>query len=102
MATMKVNLSASIHAEIYTNDLFVPSNYPAILDPITRSYSDYAPLTYYNLSIVGMSGISNPVLLNNGKNSRFTASGVGTCDIKLTIEDAKGNTDTHTITIGVG
>lgn len=100
--TVTINLQAKIHAEIYTEDEIVPSNYPAILDPITKSYSDYGKLVYYRLSIIAMNGISNPVLLQNGKNSRFTASGRGTCTIELLIEDEHGNSDTDEVTINIG
>ena len=101
MARMTVNLASAIHAEIRQGDFSMLPNTSVILDPLTKSYSD-EPLVYYNLSIVSLSGISNPVLLQNGKNSRFSASGRGTVQIKLTIEDAVGKTASHTITINVG
>lgn len=98
---MTISLEAQIHAEIIAMDFVMP-NTPLIIDPLTNSYSDYAPLKTYRLSIIAMSGVSNPSLLQNGKNSRLTVSGQGSITIKLTIEDELGNTDTDEITINVG
>lgn len=101
MAELNINLSAQIHAEIISNTDFIQSDTPLILDPLTKSYSDYAKLIYYDLKIVSLVGLTNPVILQNGKNSRFTASGNGTCTIELYIEDELGNSDTDTIIITV-
>lgn len=102
MADMNINLEAGIHAEIDGGDRNTLPYTPAILDPMTKSYSTYAPLNYYNLSIRAVSGLRDAVILNNGKNSRFTAGGKGHCDVELTVEDELGNSDKHTIRIYVG
>lgn len=101
MAKITIDLEAKIHAEIISQDLVMPHS-PLIIDPITNSYSEFAPLKSYRLSIVGMSGISNPSLLQNGKNSRFTAGGQGYVTIKLFIEDELGNTATAQKKINIG
>ena len=101
MAELNINLSASIYAKIVIDSLVVRPNTPIILDPITDSYTDYpdANLISYSLDIIEREGITNTVLLENGKNSRFTSDGQGSCRIKLTIEDNLGNTATDEITL---
>jgi len=101
MANLNINLTKLIHAEITVLDSYTFINSPLIIDPLTKSYSDYAPLVYYNLELIEVSGLENPILLENGKNSRFTAQSNGSCKIQLTIEDEQGNTDTDTITVDV-
>jgi hypothetical protein len=102
MAELNINLSKQIQAVISGGDKSTLPYVPVILDPITESYSDYATLTYYNLTIRNIYGLENPVVLNNGKHSRFTAGGKGECEIELRIEDALGNYATDTIIITVG
>jgi hypothetical protein len=101
MAHLEINVNAKIHAEIAEGDQEGLAYTPILLDPITKSYSTMAPLTYYNLTIENVYGLENPKILNNGKNSRFTAGGKGECEIKLYIEDELGNSDTDTITIKI-
>ena len=102
MATMNINVSSTIHAEILLESEFVLSNTPLIIDPLTNSYSDYSKLKLYKLTIINTSDtIINPQLLENGKNSRFTADGYGEVTIELYIEDEEGYTDTDTITFNV-
>jgi hypothetical protein len=101
MADFNINYDNGIHAEILSRDS-VMSNTPLILDPVTNSYSENGELITYKLSIVDVSGVTNPTLLNNGKNSRFTASGNGTCTIELFIEDSEGNYDIDTKVINIG
>jgi hypothetical protein len=98
---LNIEFNNGIHAEIKGRDT-VMANTPLILDPITKSYSENGEIIMYRLSIVGMEGITNPVLLNNGKNSRFTASGSGTCTVELYIEDEEGNYDTDSLIINIG
>ena len=99
MATLTIDLEDGIHAEIVTKNNFTSPNVPLILDPITKSYSDYAPLVYYVLEIKNIIGLIDPRILNNGKNSRFTSDGNGSCNIELYIEDEQGNKDTDIINI---
>lgn len=101
MAELNISINAKIHAEIDGGDKTGMSYVPIILDPITKSYSTIAPLVYYNLSIKNVYGLINPVILTNGKNSRFTAGGTGECEVELYIRDKKGNFDTDTITIQI-
>lgn len=102
MATMSIGLSATIHAEIaYKTDTVLP-NSPLILDPISKSYSEFGELVECRLSIVDASGVTSPTILNNGRNSRFTAGGYGTCTVELFIKDDKGNYDTDRLIIKVG
>jgi hypothetical protein len=101
MAHININISSKIHAEIDGGDKQGMAYTPILLDPITKSYSTMAPLTYYVLTIENVYGLENPRLLNNGKNSRFTAGGKGECEIKLYIEDELGNSDTDIITIKI-
>lgn len=101
MAELNINVSAKIHAEIDGGDRLGFPYTPIILDPITKSYSNIAPLVYYNLSIRNVYGLISPAILNNGKNSRFIAGGKGECEIELFIRDAQGNTDTDVILIQI-
>jgi hypothetical protein len=101
MAELEINLSKQIQAVISGGDRVAYANVPVILDPITKSYSDYAPLTYYNLTIRNIYGLENPVILNNGKHSRFTAGGKGECEVELRIEDALGNYAVDTVIIEI-
>jgi len=99
MATITIDLDAKIQAEIVTRNNFTSPNVPLILDPLSKSYSDYSPLVYYNLEFSEVTGLIDPRILNNGKNSRFTSNGSGSCIINLYIEDEQGNTDTDSIKI---
>lgn len=99
MATITIDLDAKIHAEIVVRNYFTSPNVPLILDPITKSYSDYSPLVYYNLELSEVTGLIDPRILNNGKNSRFTSDGSGSCMINLYIEDEQGNKDETSIKI---
>lgn len=102
MATIDIKLSNEIHAEILTDLEAVPSNYPLIIDPVTNSFSDLATLIHYYLYVEDVVGLTNIKLLQNGKNSRFTADSVGSCKLVLVIEDELGNTATDNKIINVG
>jgi hypothetical protein len=101
MGDFNIKFEKGIHAEIVSSGIAM-SNSPLILDPVTNSYSTNGNIITYNLSIIDISGVDNPVLLNNGKNSRFTASGNGTTTVELYIEDDKGNYDTCELIIKIG
>lgn len=102
MATVNISLKSEIHAEILVDTEVIPSNYPLIIDPITNSYSEFGLLTYYSLSVEDVVGLTNVALLQNGKNSRLSASGAGSCKLVLTVEDELGNSATNSKIINIG
>lgn len=101
MAELNIEIEEGIHAEIVGGDKTGLPYVPIILDPISNSYSTLGILNSYQMLIQNINGLINPSLLHNGKNSRFTAGGTGTCDIRLRIEDDQGNTDEITIIITI-
>lgn len=101
MAQFTVTVTQGVHAEIVGGDKFGFDSTPIILDPLSLSYSGLGMLCFYDLVIDNISGLTEVRLLKNGKNSRFTAVGPGTCDIILTVQDEYGNSDTDTITITI-
>lgn len=101
MAEFGITAGTGIVAVIAGGDKNGFEETPIILDPLSESYSGFAPLCFYELVVSNISGLTDIILLQNGKNSRFTASGSGTCDITLNIEDELGNTDSDTITITI-
>lgn len=100
MAETTINLNSGIHAELLGPSEMV-SNTSIVLDPISKSYSNYAPLKEYEISVAEFIGISDPVILHNGKNSRLSVAGSGRIVLELLIRDEKGNTDTDILTINV-
>jgi hypothetical protein len=100
MSNINIKLKKDIYAEIIGESSML-SNSSMILDPITNSYSELGNLEYYSLKVAELSGVYDPVLLENGKNSRFSVSGKGKVVIELLIRDDKGNTATDIITIKV-
>ena len=102
MATTDITVNGDeIHAEIKDGNRTMLSNTSIILDPLTCSYSTIGILCKYNLTIENIIGLTESVILLNGKNSRFSTNGSGSCDIKLMVEDDNNNNDTTTITITV-
>lgn len=99
MATMGINLAGEIHAEIAEGNRYMLSNTSITLDPLTKSYSTIAPLVNYELIVQNVQGVKDYRLLHNGKNSRFSTAGVGSCDIKLILRDEAGNVAEDIITI---
>ena len=89
-----------IHAEIAEGDFSMLSNTSVTIDPLTLSYSSEG-LVRYSLDVVYSSGVNNVVVLENGKNSRVSASGRGYFHVKLIVEDTIGRTDNHVIMIKV-
>jgi len=88
-----------IHAEFVNGTQTMLQNTSIVLDPIYLSYSNLGTLSTYNMTVGNISGITQYSILRNGRNSRFSAEGIGTCDITLTIYDDLGNFDTEVITI---
>lgn len=101
MAEINIVLEPSIYAEIAEGDFSMLSNTSVTLDPISNSYSRPNPLTYYKLEVVYSKGITDPVILQNGKNSRFSCSGKGYAQIQLYIENSVGESATDYIFITV-
>lgn len=99
MATTTINVTAQIHAEIAGGDKTGIAHSAVILDPLTKSYSSVGDLVTYRFTIFNNTGLKQPEILANGKNSRFIAGGTGSCSVELYIEDDQGNSDTDTITI---
>lgn len=100
MATMNVNILDDLHAEIAQGDFTMLTNTSELIDPLTKSYGT-SKLVRYRLEVLSVVGLNDFVLLHNGKNSRFSTRGVGSCQIKLTIWDEVGSIDTDLITITV-
>lgn len=101
MASLNINIEEGIKAVISGGNKTGLTYTPVILDPVSESYSTFAKLVRYDMFIKNIQGLKDPSLLHNGRNSRFTAGGTGTCDIELIVEDEAGNTASHTITITI-
>lgn len=100
MAEVTINLLPTIYAEIAEGNFTMRSKSSVTVDPISKSYSDNG-LSRYELSIVYSEGVSNIVVLHNGKNSRISAEGQGYFQLELVVEDLKGLTANHIIIVGV-
>ena len=100
MAEMNIILDRDIKA-VLLGPTYTLTNSSIILDPLSDSYSSYGPLVHYDIKIVEYIGIENPIILHNGKNSRFSCSGKGKVVLELTVEDNQGNTAKDTLTITV-
>jgi hypothetical protein len=100
MATLEI-LVNGIHAEIKDGDRVMIANSSIKINPLSCSYSTLGVLNKYTLEVQNVSGLTEYSILENGKNSRFSCVGTGTCDILLTIIDDKLNEDTDTITITI-
>ena len=100
MAEIGINLTGEIYAEIAEGNFTMLSNSSVTLDPLTKSYSTEG-LIYYNLSVVFTSGVTNIKVLNNGKNSRVSASGSGYFQIELVVKDNIDRIATDVIIITV-
>lgn len=101
MAVYNIVVGNGIHAEIANGNINSFSNLPIIIDPLSLSYSGLGVLCFYDLVIDNIVGLTEVNLLKNGKNSRFSAIGPGSCDLTLTVKDDVGNEDTDTITINI-
>jgi hypothetical protein len=101
MAQIDIDLIATIHAEIAEGNFSMQPKTSVTIDPISKSYSDNG-LTEYNLSVVYSEGVSNIVVLHNGKNSRISAEGQGYFQLELIIFDKAGLMDNDIITVTVG
>lgn len=101
MAYFTITVGAGIHAEILGGNVSGYDYIPIVIDPLSLSYSGFGQICEYDLTISNISGLTDIILLKNGKNSRFTASGPGTCDVTLEIQDEYGNSDTDLITITI-
>lgn len=103
MANIDIQIQGNdIHAEFAQgSSATILENVPLILDPLTLSYSNLGTFCDYEMTIDNISGLSYYDILHNGKNSRFIAEGVGSCDITLTVNDNQGNFDSTIITITI-
>lgn len=101
MATYNLVVEEGIHAEIVNGNINGISNVPIKIDPLTLSYSGLATLCFYNLEISNIIDLTFINLLQNGKNSRFSAIGPGSCNLTLLVRDELGNEDTDIITITI-
>jgi hypothetical protein len=101
MAQIDIDLIATIHAEIAEGNFNMQPKTSVTVDPISKSYSDNG-LTDYSLNVVYSEGVSNIVILPNGKHSRISAEGQGYFQLELTIYDKAGLSDNHIITVTVG
>jgi hypothetical protein len=101
MAEFTITVYSGIHAEIKGGNVSGYNNIPIVLDPLSLSYSGFGAICEYDLVVSSIVGLTDIVLLKNGKNSRFSAIGPGNCQLTLTIQDEYGNSDTDTITITI-
>ena len=102
MATLTVQVQGDeIHAEIAGGSFTMLTDTSAVIDVLTNSYSNLGVLGDYQLLVSNITGLTQIRVLENGKKSRFSAAGTGTCDLTLTVNDDQGNTDSDTITITV-
>ena len=100
MAELNIHLVKEIKA-VLLGPTIMASNTAIVIDPLTESYSTYAPLSDYNLEVAESFGIENARILHNGKNSRFSCGGKGRVVIELSIRDKRGYTAKDTLTITV-
>lgn len=102
MGTLTIYIAGEdIHAEIAGGSFVLLTDTSAVLDVLSYSYSLLGTLNQYTLQVSNVSGLTEWRVLENGKNSRFSASGTGSCDLTLTVFDDQGNSDSDTITITV-
>ena len=102
MATLNIQVQGDeIYAEIIGGSFTMLENTTKVLDLLTNSYSTLGTLCDYNLQVSNVSGLTQFSFLENGKKSRFSAEGTGSCDLTLTVYDDLGNFDSDTITITV-
>ena len=101
MAEFTLNIIDTIQAAIVGGNKTMNSGDAITLDPVSESVSIAGDINFWELTIIDTGTTTFSDVLNNGKNSRFTAEGTGIVIVQLEVRDTAANSDTATIQITV-